>query len=287
MDEACADGHTHHADADWNPAQYDRFRDFRLRPALELLNRVSITRASLVYDLGCGSGTITRIVEERFPGASVIGLDSSPEMLARARAEPGSIEWVHGDIADWEPERAPDLIFSNAALHWLDDHQALFPRLLGYLAPGGCLAVQMPLSHAQPSHVLMCETLANGGAGGSPLGDERVAAAAARDWVLDSGAYYDLLAPRAAGLDIWETEYLHRLAGEDAVLEWVRATGLRPVLNGLAGADLERFLKVYRARLRQAYPRRADGSTVYPFPRLFLVATRQGRDGTAGLERRL
>ena len=120
----------------------------------------------------------------------------------------------------------------------------------------------------------MCETLANGGAGGSRLGDEAVAAAAARDWVLDSGAYYDLLAPQASELDIWETEYLHRLEGEDAVLEWVRATGLRPVLNGLTGADLERFLEVYRQRLREAYPRRAGGSTVYPFPRLFLVATR-------------
>jgi len=261
--------------ADWDPAQYDRFRDYRLRPALELLDRVPITGASLVYDLGCGAGAITRIVANLFPGARMVGLDRSPRMLAKARAEPGRIEWVHGDIADWEPERAPDLILSNAALHWLEDHSGLFPRLLDYLAPGGCLAVQMPLSHAQPSHVLMCETLANGGAGGSPLGDERVADAAARDWVLDSGAYYDLLAPQAAQLDIWETEYLHRLEGEDAVLEWVKATGLRPVLNGLAGADLERFLKVYRERLREAYPRRADGSTVYPFPRLFLVATRR------------
>ena len=263
------------AGADWDPAQYDRFRDYRLRPALELLDRVPITtEASVVYDLGCGAGTVTRIVAERFPAARVVGLDQSPKMLARATARPGRIEWIHGDIADWAPERAPDLIYSNAALHWLGDHDALFPRLLGCLAPGGCLAVQMPLSHLQPSHVLMCETLANGGAGGSRLGDEALAAAAARNWVLDSGAYHDLLAPQAAELDIWETEYLHRLEGDDAVLEWVRATGLRPVLNGLTGANLKRFLQVYRARLREAYPRRADGSTVYPFPRLFLVATR-------------
>ena len=262
------------ANGDWDPAQYARFRDHRLRPALELLDRIPITDPSLVYDLGCGSGAVTRIIAERFPGARVVGLDSSPEMLARARAAPGRIEWVRGDITEWEPERAPDLIFSNAVLHWLEDHPGLFPRLLGALAPGGCLAVQMPLSHAQPSHTLMCETLANGGVDGSPLGNEAVAAAAARDWVLDSGAYYDLLAPVAAALDIWETEYLHRLAGEDAVLEWVKATGLRPVLNGLTGADLARFLEVYRERLREAYPRRSDGCTVYPFPRLFLVATR-------------
>ena len=262
--------------ADWDPDQYARFHDHRLRPALELLDRVPLTGASLVYDLGCGTGTVTRTIAARFPDARVIGLDSSPEMLAKAAAEPGRIEWVRADIADWEPEEPPDLIYSNAALHWLEDHEALFPRLFGALAPGGCLAVQMPLSHAQPSHVLMCETLASGGTGGSPLAGEAVAAAAARDWVLDPGAYYELLAPGAAQLDVWETTYFHRLEGEDAVLEWVKATGLRPVLNGLEGADLERFLNVYRRQLREAYPRRADGTTVYPFPRLFLVATRQG-----------
>ena len=258
----------------WDPDQYHRFDDHRLRPALELLHRVPAADASLVYDLGCGTGTVTRIIAERFPTARVIGLDSSPEMLAKASATPSRIEWVRADIADWEPEHAPQLIYSNAALHWLEGHETLFPRLLGHLAPRGCLAVQIPLSRSQPSHVLMCETLANGGIGGSPLGDEPLAAAAAREWVLDSGAYHDLLAPHAATLDIWETEYLHRLEGDDAVLEWVRATGLRPVLNGLAGADLERFLEVYRKRLRAAYPHRADGHTVYPFQRLFLVATR-------------
>ena len=261
--------------AAWDPEQYQRFGDHRFRPALELLHRVPVADASLVYDLGCGAGTVTRIIAERFPTARVIGLDSSPEMLAKASAEPNRIEWVRADIADWKPECAPQLIYSNAVLHWLQHHPTLFPRLLGYLAPRGCLAVQMPLSHSQPSHLLMCETLANGGAGGSPLGDEALAAAAAREWVLDSGAYYELLAPQASALDIWETEYFHRLEGEDAVLEWVRATGLRPVLNGLDGADLERFIEVYRERLRAAYPRRADGNTVYPFRRLFLVATRR------------
>ena len=259
----------------WDPAQYARFSDQRLRPARELLDRVPLTDPSLVYDLGCGAGTVTRILAERFPGARVIGLDSSPTMLAKAIGEPSRIEWIEGDIADWEPERAPDLIYSNAALHWLPDHEALFPRFFGALAPGGALAVQMPITNAQPAHVLMCETLANGGPGGSRLGDDALAAAAARDWVLDAGAYGELLRPRPAALDIWETEYLHRLPGEDPVLEWMRATGLRPVLDGLDAADRARFLEIYRQRLRAAYPRGPDGLTVYPFRRLFLVATRR------------
>ena len=260
----------------WDPGQYHRFTDHRLRPALELLDRVPITGASIVYDLGCGSGNVTWVIAERFAGARVAGVEISSEMLAKAAEPPSRIEWIQADIAGWEPERAPELIYSNAALHWIDDHAALFPRLFGFVAPGGCLAVQMPLSFSMPSHVLMRETLANGGVNGSRLGDEALSAAVVRKWVLDAGEYYDLLAPEAASVDVWETEYIQRLEGDDPVLEWVKATGLRPILNGLDGDDCARFVEVYRERLRRKYPRRADGHTLYPFRRLFMVATRRG-----------
>ena len=260
----------------WDPGQYHRFTDHRLRPALELLDRVPITGASIVYDLGCGSGNVTWVIAERFAGARVAGVEISSEMLAKAAEPPSRIEWIQADIAGWEPERAPELIYSNAALHWIDDHAAFFPRLFGFVAPGGCLAVQMPLSFSMPSHVLMRETLANGGVNGSRLGDEALSAAVVRKWVLDAGEYYDLLAPEAASVDIWETEYIQRLEGDDPVLEWVKATGLRPLLNGLDGDDCACFVEVYRERLRRKYPRRADGHTLYPFRRLFMVATRRG-----------
>ena len=258
----------------WDLGQYHRFTDHRLRPALDLLARVPVAGPSLVCDLGCGSGNVTRVIAERFPDARVVGIDTSSEMLAKAAGTPGRIEWTRADIAQWEPERAPDLIYSNAALHWIDDHSVLFPKLFGFLAPGGCLAVQMPLSYSMTSHELMREVLATGGADGSRLGDEALAAAVARKWVLDAGEYHDLLTSQASSLDIWESEYLQRLEGDDPVLEWVRSTGLRPILNGLHGAELERFIDMYRERLRRAYPRRADGTTLYPFRRLFMVATR-------------
>ena len=276
------DGRGHpsqYAGTGWNPGQYHRFSDHRLRPALELLGRVPLINASLVYDLGCGSGNVTRVIAERFAGARVAGVDLSSHMLAKAAETPGRIEWIRADIAQWEPERAPErapeVIYSNAALHWVDDHATLFPRLFGFVAPGGCLAVQMPLSFSMTSHVLMRETLADGGVDGSALGDASLAAAVARKWVLDAGEYYDLLAPEAESVDVWETEYLQRLEGEDPVLEWVRATGLRPILNGLQATERERFIEVYRERLRRAYPRRAGGHTLYPFRRLFVVATRR------------
>ena len=257
----------------WDPQQYLKFSDHRLRPALELLDRVPLEAPAVVYDLGCGSGHVTRTILERWPSARVCGIDSSKEMLAKAAAQPGKIEWIEADVADWSPDALPDLIYSNATLHWIDDHRALFPRLLEFLAPGGCLAVQMPMSWDAPSHSLMRETLANGGPNGTAFGTRELQRAANRKWVEEPETYYDLLAARTETLDIWATEYLQVLEGEDAVLEWVKGTGLRPILDGLDETERQTFVAEYARRLRRAYPRRRDGSTLYPFQRLFIVAT--------------
>lgn len=261
------------AGTSWNPAQYLKFSDHRLRPALELAERVTVSAPAVVYDLGCGPGNVTRLLAERWPSATVFGVDNSPEMLKAAGAEPSRIRWIEADIITWTPEEPPDLIYSNATLHWVPGHRELFPRLAGFLQPGGCLAVQMPLSWDAPWHRIMRETLVDGGPNGGELGTDELRQAMARRWVEDTEVYYDLLAARASGIDIWETEYLHILEGEDPVLEWARSTGLRPVLNGLGGAERDTFLAEYAARLRRAYPMRADGRTLYPFRRLFVVAT--------------
>ncbi len=256
----------------WSPSQYLKFSDHRARPALELFDRVPLEAPNVIYDLGCGSGTMARLMAERWPAATVYGLDSSTEMLEKAASEPSRVQWVEADISTWSPEASPDLIYSNATLQWVDGHQDLFPRLLSYVTPGGCLAVQMPLSWSMPSHRLMRETLADGGSDNSPIGDADLRAAVARKWVDDMEVYYDLLVSRTSHLDIWATEYLQVLEGADPVLEWVKGTGLRPILHGLNDAEREVFLATYRQRLRQTYPTRADGCTLYPFRRLFLVA---------------
>jgi trans-aconitate 2-methyltransferase len=256
----------------WDPAQYHKFADHRLRPALELLGRVPLASPTLVYDLGCGSGEVTRLLAQRWPAATVVGVDNSPQMLEQAAAEPGRIRWMESDIRTWSPEEPPDLIYSNATLHWVEGHGDLFPRLIGHVQPGGCLAVQMPLSWGAPSHRLMRETLVDGGPHGEALGTETLRHAVARQWVEAAGVYYDLLVGRTRSLDIWETEYLQVLEGNDPVLEWVKGTGLRPILNGLDDGEREMFLAEYARRLREAYPARADGRTLYPFRRLFLVA---------------
>lgn len=257
----------------WDPTQYLKFADHRLRPALELLDRIPLQSPQVIYDIGCGTGQITRLIAAQWPAAKVYGLDNSPEMLAKAGAEPSAIQWIEADIHSWTPADAPDLIYSNATLQWVDGHRELFPRLASFLKAGGALAVQMPLSWGAPSHRLMRETLANGGADGSALGTEELRQGVARKWVEDADVYYDLLEEFSSSLDIWETEYLQILTGDDPVLEWVKGTGLRPILNGLDDAEREQFLSEYRQRLHTAYPLRANGQTLYPFRRLFMVAT--------------
>ena len=256
----------------WDPNQYLKFADHRLRPALELLGRVPLAAPRVIYDLGCGSGHIARLMSQQWPSAIVYGLDQSPEMLTQAAAEPSPVHWLEADIRDWVPREAPDLIYSNATLQWLDGHRDLFPRLMGYVNPGGCLAVQMPLSWDMPSHRLMRHTLEHGGPNGTPVGDATVLAAVRRKWVEDAEVYYDLLSPLGKRLDIWETEYLQVLTGQNPVLEWVKGTGLRPILNGLGEADSRVFLDAYQRALRDAYPQRPGGQTLYPFRRLFIVA---------------
>ena len=226
----------------------------------------------MVYDLGCGSGHATRLLAERWPLSEVYGLDHSPEMLEDAAAEPSTVHWIDADIRNWVPRKAPDLIYSNATLHWVDGHFDLLPRLAGYLNPGGCLAVQMPLSWNLPSHRLMRETLARGGPDWMPIGDASLLDALSCRWVEDVDTYHDILAPCTRRLDIWETQYLHVLEGEDLVFEWVKGSGLRPILNGLCDVDRNRFLKVYKQRLRDIYPQRSGNRTLYPFHRLFIVA---------------
>ena len=258
----------------WDPGQYLKFADHRLRPAVDLMGRIPLAHPAHIYDLGCGSGNVTRMLADRWPAAAVVGMDHSPQMLEQARATPSRVRWQHGDLAEWRPEATPSLLFSNAVIHWLPDHRSLIPRLWSLLPPGGCLAVQAPMSWDLPSHRLMRETLADGGAGGTPLGGAELRRAVASRSLHDPGFYYDLLAADAVHLDVWTTEYLHALTGSDAVLEWVTATSLRPILAGLGDADRETYLNAYRERLRLAYPSRPDGTTLYPFRRLFFVAVR-------------
>lgn len=250
----------------WDPGRYLVFQEERERPALDLLARIpeGVFRA---VDLGCGPGNSTELLQRRFPGAAVLGVDSSSEMIETARRRLPGIPFEISDIADWRSEDACDLIFANAALQWVPDHAALLPRLLGQLAPGGALAVQMPDNLDEPAHRAMREVAADGPWAGLLI--EAVKARAPRQ---DAGWYFELLRGAGASPEVWRTTYHHPLAGAEAVVAWFRSTGLRPYLDPLDPEMREGFLDAYREAVARAYPALSDGTILLPFPRLFLLA---------------
>ena len=250
----------------WDPSQYSRFARERLQPGIDLVSHLPEVPARRVVDLGCGTGELTELLASRFPNAvEVTGIDNSEAMLAKARSRLGRARYEWGDIATWRPREKVDVLFSNAVYQWLPDHHALFRRLIDFIAVGGVFAAQMPRNFAAPSHSMMRE-LAE-----SPPYAGRVDLLS--EPVLSPELYYNILSPLSADVQIWETEYLHVLEGDDPVFEWTRGTALLPVYAGLQGQELDAFLAEYKARLRSAYPRRSDGKTLFPFRRIFLVAT--------------
>lgn len=248
----------------WDPKTYLAFADERTRPAAELLARVAFDNPSRVADLGCGPGNSTALLAERWPDANVLGVDSSPEMIATAKKSNVRVSWEIADIAAWSPPSTFDVIFSNATYQWLDRHDVLLPRLMAFVAKGGVFAFQVPNNMNAPSHVLMRETAEASPYAGKLRNVRPVA-------VETPARYFDILSPLAASLDIWTTEYLHVLEGEDAVFKWVSGTGLRPFLDALNETERADFTARYKTALNTAYPRRADGKTLFPFSRLFAV----------------
>lgn len=255
--------------SDWNPESYARFRDLRLRPALDLLARVGNLPDGAVVDLGCGNGAAGPALAERFsPGRRIIGLDSSPNMIEAARAKHCYDRLIEADAAEWAPEARPALIFSNAALHWLPGHDALFPHLAGFLAPGGTLAVQMPRQYGAPSHRFLRDFAAE-------MYPDRFATG---DWTAPVSTpveYHRLLSPHGS-VDVWETDYVQRLETSGAghpVRRFTESTVMRPYLDQMSRAETEAFLQRYEQALAAAYPVEADGSVLFPFRRLFFTLT--------------
>ncbi len=239
----------------------------RIQPALDLLARIDVAAPELVHDLGCGTGNVTRIMRARWPQAHIIASDSSEEMLDAAFAEDAGIEWRLADTRSWDEPAVYDVIYSNAVLQWIPDHDEVIVRLLESLRPGGVLAVQMPLSWYEPSHELMRTVLDD-----ADLGSAELRRAHATPNVARPEHYFELLARHAATREVWTTRYFQALGGPDPVLDWVSGTGLRPILDQLPEGELAIFLPRYAAALRTAYPPRNDGTTLFPFPRLFFVA---------------
>ena len=260
------------AAADWRADAYRRFEAERTRPAAELLARVPPGPRRRIVDLGCGPGNSTALLVERHPEATVVGLDSSPNMLSAARTRLPHVDFRQGDLAAWSDPSA-DLVFANAAMQWVPNHIDVMRRLAAELPSRGCLAAQAPDNEDEPSHALMREIAAT-----ARFRDKLAEAAGARAPIGAFADYDDALAESCDEIDIWRTTYIHRLAGPDAIVAWLETTGLRPFLNPLDADERAEYLALYRAGIARAYPPRAGGGALLPFPRLFIVATRRDRD---------
>ena len=251
----------------WFANQYTMFEQQRTRPVRDLVAAIPNTDVGTAVDLGCGPGNSTEVLAERFPQAHVTGMDSSDDMLVDARKRLPRLNFELADIGAWHSAQRLDVILANASLQWLPDHATLYPHLVHQLNPGGTLAVQTPDNLDEPAHRLAREVAADG------------------PWAAKIGAvkhnerhtasyYYELLSKHCSTVDVWRTTYQHPLADHAAVVEWFKASALRPFLAPLTDDEKAAFLQQYQARITQAYPALADGTVLLPFPRLFIIATR-------------
>ncbi len=249
----------------WDPDRYLTYADERGRPFLELIGRIGADAPREVVDLGCGPGNLTGLLAERWPGAHVVGLDSSPEMVQKARALGQPVDYQVADLRDWRPTAPVDVLVSNATLQWVPEHLALLPGLVAAVAPGGWFALQVPGNFDEPSHTLRAELAAE------PAYAAYTAGVAHPD-AHDPEAYYDVLSAAGCSVDVWETTYTHVLRGPDPVFTWVSGTGARPTLQALPDDLRPGFEAAFKQRLAQAYPVRDDGTVLLPFRRVFAVA---------------
>ncbi len=253
----------------WDAQQYLRFERERTQPSRDLVGRIDVPHPRRVVDLGCGPGNSTAVLRARWPSAETIGVDSSAEMLDRARASDPSVTWVQADLRSWTPTGPVDVVLSNAVLQWVPDHASVMPRIVRWLAPEGAFAAQMPANVDAPYQLAADRVRRR--APWSELGSSALPSFG----VESRGFYYDLLAPLTSRIELWDTEYVHVMPGPEAIVAWTAGTGLRPWLATLPGDDArQRFLREYAIELEDAYPRQHDGRRLFPFLRRFLLAYR-------------
>lgn len=252
---------------DWDSRQYLKFERERTQPAVDLANRVSVLNPKKIVDIGCGPGNSTQVLAQKYPDARIVGADNSPGMIETAKKEHPGLEFVLCDASrdlsalggDW------DIVFSNACIQWIPDHETLIPNMMALVKKGGTLSVQIPQNFGEPIHKIVDETIAS----------EKWKPYIAFPRIfynLKPGGYFDLLADLAADFSIWEVVYYHKMLAHEDLLEWYRSTGLRPFLSVLPEDKKRDFEQDIMAKLKKAYPAQKNGSILFKFPRLFFTA---------------
>ncbi|MGV1870495.1 trans-aconitate 2-methyltransferase [Agrobacterium rosae] len=254
----------------WSAQQYLKFENERTRPASDLLAQVPLERLTAGYDLGCGPANSTELLAERYGVNVITGVDSDADMLEKARLRLPNTEFQKADLATWKPKQKADLFYANAVFQWLPNHLDILVSLMDHLKPGGVLAVQMPDNLGEPTHLAMEETGAAG-----PWKSAFEGNRLRRKPLPSPSTYFERLSAKSARVDIWHTIYNHPMRNAEAIVEWVKGTGLRPYLEAAGEENRAAFLADYLKRIDAAYPPTADGQRLLRFPRLFIVAVKK------------
>lgn len=254
----------------WSANQYLKFEDERTRPARDLLAQVPLERITAGYDLGCGPANSTELLADRFGVNVITGVDADADMLEKAGLRLPNTEFIKADLSSWKPAAKADLLYANAVFQWLPNHLDVLVQLMDHLKPGGVLAVQMPDNLDEPSHRSMRETAEAG-----PWKQRFAEAGPQRKKLPSPEKYIDRLTPKSSRVDVWHSIYNHPMQNAQAIVEWVKGTGLRPFLDIAGSEHREAFLADYLQRIEAAYPPLADGRRLLRFPRLFVVAVKK------------
>jgi trans-aconitate 2-methyltransferase len=259
----------------WDPKQYLKYADERFRPAYDLIAQIPLQSPKIIYDLGCGTGHLTLALSNFWPDAQIIGIDSSNEMLEKAKTLNANISWENQSIENWTPQNGKaDIIFSNSVLHWLDNHEKVFIKLIDSLNPGGILAIQMPNNFKEPTHTTAFEIIKS-----NKDWKSRFLSFLNHEPVHDFSFYYKLFSNGTNFINAWESTYFHLLSGTSPVVEWVKGSFLKPLLDQMPSEDKVKFLKIYTDKIAIHYPSQPNNTTILPFKRLFLVVTKKKSDG--------
>ncbi|HEY9167710.1 MAG TPA: methyltransferase domain-containing protein [Candidatus Kryptonia bacterium] len=253
----------------WNPHEYLKFAGERTRPSVDLAARIEIENPRSIIDIGCGPGNSTQVLRSRWPAAKIIGLDSSAEMIARASKDFPESEWITADVSSYSFPTKHDIVFSNAAIQWIPDHDELLPRLMDAVSSGGVFAVQVPSDAGSPLRLALLEVSARPEWNRFVAGAEKLAA------YHDADYYYNILAPISSKFDLWETTYYHLLDFHKGLVEWYKGTGMRPFLERIPDEKMKiEFQNQILNECVKAYRIQDNGKLLYPFKRTFFIATK-------------
>lgn len=252
---------------DWNPELYLKYKDERTRPSIDLVSKIRINNPNKIIDIGCGPGNSTQILYKRWPESQITGLDNSQEMIKKAKKDYPDQNWILSDASIIDSKMKYDIVFSNATIQWIPNHQGLIKSLFGILENNGALAVQIPMFKNMPL--------------GNSIG--RIANTSKWNKYLkgcddlftyhDYNFYYDVLCKYSDNIDMWETSYIHTMASHNAILEWIRSTGLKPYLEKLENDEMKNeFEKDILNEIKIMYPLQINGKVLFPFIRLFFIA---------------